>query len=241
MPLDVQAIPVLSDNYAWFLRDTETGTTAVIDPGEAAPVANFIEKEGGRLDLILLTHHHHDHTGGTEALRQRYHARVAGPAAEQQRMPPLDIALHDQESIAVGTCIGTVIAVPGHTLGHICYDFPNPPSLFCGDTLFSLGCGRLFEGTAEQMFESLHKLDALPDATRVYCGHEYTLGNSAFALHAEPHNAALKERVAEVRRLRAENKPTVPSTLGMERATNPFLRAQDVQTFAQLRREKDTF
>lgn len=145
MPLDVQAIPVLSDNYAWFLRDTETGTTAVVDPGEATPVADFIEKEGGRLDLILLTHHHHDHTGGAEALRQRYHARVAGPAAEQQRMPPLDIALHDQDSIAVGACIGTVIAVPGHTLGHICYDFPNPPSLFCGDTLFSLGCGRLFE------------------------------------------------------------------------------------------------
>lgn len=241
MPLQTRAIPVLSDNYSWLLRDTETGCTAIVDPGEAAPIQSVLDAEGGRLDLILLTHHHADHIGGTEALRARYKARVAGPASEQARMPALDIALHDGEHLSLGQSEGRVIAVPGHTRGHISYYFANPPTLFCGDTLFSLGCGRLFEGTAEQLFESLKRFADLPDGTLVCCGHEYTEGNSAFALYAEPDNAALKARVAEVKRLRAEGRATVPSTLGEERATNPFLRAADVPTLARLRREKDTF
>ncbi|GBQ82297.1 hydroxyacylglutathione hydrolase [Acetobacter malorum DSM 14337] len=241
MSLQTRAIPVLSDNYSWLLRDTETGCTAIVDPGEAAPIQAVLDETGGRLDLILLTHHHADHVGGTDALRTRYNARVAGPASEAARMPALDIALHDNETIAVGQSQGRVIAVPGHTRGHISYYFAEPPTLFCGDTLFSLGCGRLFEGTAEQLFESLKRFADLPDETLVCCGHEYTEGNSAFALYAEPDNAALKTRVAEVKHLRAEGRATVPSTLGEERATNPFLRAPDAPTLARLRREKDTF
>lgn len=241
MSLQTRAIPVLSDNYSWLLQDTETGCTAIVDPGEAAPIQAVLDEAGGRLDLILLTHHHADHVGGTDALRTRYNARVAGPASEAARMPALDIALRDNETIAVGQSEGRVIAVPGHTRGHISYYFAEPPTLFCGDTLFSLGCGRLFEGTAEQLFESLKRFADLPDKTLVCCGHEYTEGNTAFALHAEPDNAALKARVADVKHLRAEGRATVPSTLGEERATNPFLRAPDVTTLARLRREKDTF
>lgn len=241
MALQTRAIPVLSDNYSWLLQDTETGRTAIVDPGEAAPIAAVLDKTGLGLDLILLTHHHADHVGGTNTLRERYGARVAGPAAEQARMPALDIALHDNETISLGQSEGRVLAVPGHTLGHISYYFADPPTLFCGDTLFSLGCGRLFEGTAEQLFESLKRFASLPDATRVCCGHEYTQGNCAFALHAEPDNAALKARVAEVQRLRANGQATVPSTLGQERATNPFLRAADSANLARLRREKDQF
>lgn len=241
MALQTRAIPVLSDNYSWLLQDTQTGRTAIVDPGEAAPIAAVLDKTGLGLDLILLTHHHADHVGGTNTLRERYRARVAGPAAEQARMPALDIALHDNETITLGQSEGRVLAVPGHTLGHISYYFADPPTLFCGDTLFSLGCGRLFEGTAEQLFESLKRFAPLPDATRVCCGHEYTQGNCAFALHAEPDNAALKARVAEVQRLRADGQATVPSTLGEERATNPFLRAADSTTLARLRREKDHF
>ena len=241
MSLQTRAIPVLSDNYSWLLRDTETGCTAIVDPGEAAPIQAVLDETGGRLDLILLTHHHADHVGGTDALRTRYNARVAGPASEAARMPALDIALHNNETIAVGQSQGRVIAVPGHTHGHISYYFTEPPTLFCGDTLFSLGCGRLFEGTAEQLFGSLKRFADLPEETLVCCGHEYTEGNSAFALHAEPDNAALKTRVAEVKHLRAEGRATVPSTLSEERATNPFLRAPDVPTLARLRREKDTF
>lgn len=241
MSLQTRAIPVLSDNYSWLLRDTATGCTAIVDPGEAAPIEAVLEETGGRLDLILLTHHHTDHVGGTDALRARYNARVAGPASEQARMPALDIPLHDKDTLAVGQSEGRVLAVPGHTLGHISYYFADPPTLFCGDTLFSLGCGRLFEGTAEQLFTSLKRFAPLPNETLVCCGHEYTEGNCAFALHAEPDNAALKARIAEVKRLRAAGQATVPSTLGEERATNPFLRATDVPTLARLRREKDTF
>ncbi|MFT8472724.1 hydroxyacylglutathione hydrolase [Acetobacter persici] len=241
MSLQTRAIPVLSDNYSWLLRDTATGCTAIVDPGEAAPIEAVLEETGGRLDIILLTHHHADHVGGTDALRARYNARVAGPASEQARMPALDIPLHDKDTLAVGQSEGRVLAVPGHTLGHISYYFADPPTLFCGDTLFSLGCGRLFEGTAEQLFTSLKRFAPLPDETLVCCGHEYTEGNCAFALHAEPDNAALKARIAEVKRLRAVGQATVPSTLGEERATNPFLRAPDVPTLARLRREKDTF
>jgi hydroxyacylglutathione hydrolase len=212
-----------------------------VDPGESGPIEAVLDAEGGRLDFILLTHHHADHVGGTEALRARYHARVAGPASEQHRMPALDIPLHDDDSIAIGNSQGQVIAVPGHTMGHIALYFPDPPTLFCGDTLFSLGCGRLFEGTPEQMFHSLHRFDALPDNTLVCCGHEYTQSNAAFALHADPANTALAARAEEVTRLRAAGKPTIPSTLGQERATNPFLRSADATTLGRLRREKDSF
>ncbi|CEF55234.1 hydroxyacylglutathione hydrolase [Acetobacter ghanensis] len=241
MPLTVRAIPVLSDNYAWLLRDESTGITAVVDPGEAAPIERTLEQEGSGLDFILLTHHHHDHIGGTETLRTRYHAAVAGPAAEQHRMPHLDLPLNDNDRVKLGQSTGRVIAMPGHTLGHISYYFDQPPALFCGDTLFSLGCGRLFEGTAQQMFVSLARLRDLPDQTLVCCGHEYTLSNSLFATHVDPENPALRTRAEEVSALRDKGLPTVPSTLGLERATNPFLRAANADVLATLRKQKDVF
>ncbi len=241
MPLTIHAIHVLNDNYAWFLRDEATRTTAIVDPGEAAPVERWLEQHGDRLDFILLTHHHNDHIGGTTTLQQRYRAKVAGPAAEQHRMPHMDLPLNDGDTIAIGQSLGRVLAMPGHTLGHISYYFDQPPALFCGDTLFSLGCGRLFEGTAQQMFESLAKLRNLPAQTLVCCGHEYTLSNSRFALHIDPDNAALQDRARTVQALRARGEATVPSTLGLERATNPFLRATTVQELADLRQQKDVF
>ncbi|MFT9441248.1 MAG: hydroxyacylglutathione hydrolase [Acetobacter papayae] len=239
--LDIRGIPLFTDNYAWLLQDRATGTIAVVDPGDSAPVEAALAPYGGRLDLILLTHHHADHIGGAQALRALTGAKLAGPAADQHRLPQLDIPLTDGENIAIGDSAGTVIATPGHTLGHICYFFNDPAALFCGDTLFSLGCGRLFEGTATQLFDSLHRLSALPPETLVYCGHEYTLSNASFALAVDPDNPALLQRVNDVRRLRAQSQPTIPSTLALERATNPFLRAPDSQTLAALRARKDTF
>ncbi|MBO1361576.1 hydroxyacylglutathione hydrolase [Acetobacter sacchari] len=239
MPIVTFPVPVLSDNYVWLLRDEETGQIAVVDPGDAAPVRAAIEVHGGRLDLILLTHHHADHTGGAAALRDRYGARMIGPAYEEARLPPLDLAVQDGDFVAFGSCEARVIATPGHTAGHIAYYFDSPASLFCGDTLFSLGCGRLFEGTAADMFASLRRFDALPGATLVYCGHEYTESNARFALRVDPDNTALIHRAEDVRELRSHNEPTVPSTMESERACNPFLRAPDIDTLAHLRREKD--
>ncbi|WP_338331696.1 hydroxyacylglutathione hydrolase [Acetobacter sp. LMG 32666] len=241
MPLTIRAIAVLSDNYAWLLRDEATGMTAVVDPGEAAPIERALEQDGNRLDFILLTHHHNDHIGGANALRTRYNAKVAGPATEQHRMPALDLPLQDNDRLEIGQSAGRVLAMPGHTLGHIAYYFDQPPALFCGDTLFSLGCGRLFEGTAQQMFASLGRLRDLPGQTRVCCGHEYTLSNARFALHVDPDNPDLLARVQQVRALRDKGLPTVPSTLELERATNPFLRAPNAQILADLRAQKDVF
>ncbi|GAN60192.1 hydroxyacylglutathione hydrolase [Acetobacter cibinongensis] len=241
MPLSIRAIPVLSDNYAWLLHDEATGQTAIVDPGEAAPIQKTLKELGLGLDLILLTHHHSDHIDGARTLRDTYKSRIVGPKADVHRLPPLDQAVEDGDTLALGNSTAQVLAVPGHTSGHIAYYFTAPPALFCGDTLFSLGCGRLFEGTPEQMFTSLHRFDTLPDETLVCCGHEYTLGNAAFALHADPHNTALQARVKDVKALRAAGQPTLPSTLGLERQTNPFLRAKNSVEFAKLRREKDTF
>ncbi|NHN87161.1 hydroxyacylglutathione hydrolase [Acetobacter conturbans] len=239
MPITVLCIPVLSDNYVWMLTDEDTGCVAVVDPGECAPVRAAIEAHGGRLDLILLTHHHADHTGGAETLRDRYGAKLVGAAADAGRLPPLDMALRPGDRVAIGDSLGVVMSTPGHTLGHIAYYFDAPPSLFCGDTLFSLGCGRLFEGTSEQMYASLHEFDALPAETQVYCGHEYTESNARFALAVDPENEALKKRSEEVTALRAKGLPTVPSTLASERACNPFMLAADAGELGRLRREKD--
>ena len=240
MTLTAERIPLLSDNYAWLLRDSASGAVAIVDPAQAGPCLDAIGR-AGRLDLILLTHHHDDHTAATDEVRARHPAPVAGAAADAHRLPRLDIALRDGDLLALGEARGQVMDTPGHTIGHISVFFPEGPVLLCADTLFSLGCGRLLEGTAADMFSSLRRFDALPDATLVCCGHEYTQSNARFALTVEPRNPALLARAAEVDRLRAAGKPTVPSTLGEERAANPFLRAPDAATLGDRRQAKDRF
>ena len=238
MPLDIKPIPVLSDNYAWLLT-TPKGERAIVDPGEAGPILDEIGD--GRLDMILLTHHHADHTAGTEALRERYGAQVYGPRQNQERLPRLDHAVEEGDVVSLGNTKIQVLSTPGHAVGHVSYVVAEVPALFCGDVLFSLGCGRLLEGTAQELFDSLHRYDSLPDSTLVCAGHEYTRSNLAFALHVDPENVALKARAGEVERLLETGRPTLPVTLGVERRTNPFLLAPDIATFARLRREKDTF
>jgi hydroxyacylglutathione hydrolase len=239
--ITVQPVPMMTDNYAWLLRDAATGAVAIVDPAEPAPVAAAIDAAGGRLDLILLTHHHGDHVAGTDDIRARYGARVVGAAADAHRLPKLDQAVAEGDTVALGESVARVLNTPGHTRGHIAYHFADGAVLLCGDTLFSLGCGRLIEGTAAELFASLRKFAAMPGETQVCCGHEYTESNARFALHADPGNAALQAYAAKVKQLRAAGRPTVPSRLADELAANPFLRAPDVATLADLRARKDKF
>jgi hydroxyacylglutathione hydrolase len=236
-----EPIPILSDNYAWLVRDSATGAVAVVDPAEPGPVAAAIDAAGGRLDLILLTHHHSDHIAGADEIRGRYNARVIGAAADAHRLPRLDHQVAEGDSFAFGNSAADVIDTPGHTRGHIAFYFGNGGVLLCGDTLFSLGCGRLIEGTPAEMFASLRKLAQLPADTLVCCGHEYTENNARFALSADPGNTALIAYAAKVKQWRVASRPTVPSRLADELAANPFLRAPDVATFADLRARKDKF
>jgi hydroxyacylglutathione hydrolase len=241
MSITAHAVPILSDNYAWLLRDDASGAVAIVDPADPAPIIAAIEQAGGRLDLILLTHHHADHVAGTDAVRERFGVPVVGAAADAHRLPRLDRAVKEGDSVAFGAASAAVIDTPGHTIGHIAFHVPDGGVLLCGDTLFSLGCGRLLEGTAADMFASLAKFAKLPGGTLVCCGHEYTQSNARFALTVEPENAALVARAAEVDRLRASGLATVPSTLAAELAENPFMRAKDVATLADIRARKDKF
>jgi hydroxyacylglutathione hydrolase len=212
---------------------------AIVDPGEAAPIIAAIEAAGGRLDAIWLTHHHGDHIAGADEVRARFGAKMVGAKADAHRLPKLDLAVVEGDTVALGAATARVLDTPGHTRGHIAYVLDG--ALLSGDTMFSLGCGRLLEGTAADMFASLKKFAALPPETLVYCGHEYTESNARFALHATPDNAALQEYAAIVRRKRAAGEATVPSRLADELAANPFLRAPDVATLADLRARKDKF
>jgi hydroxyacylglutathione hydrolase len=215
----------LQDNFGVLLHDPATGATAAIDAPEAAPVEAALKATGWRLTDILVTHHHADHTGGIAELKARHRCRVVAPQGEAARIPAVDETVRENDKVQVGGLEGRVIETPGHTAGHISYVFPADKLAFVGDTLFSIGCGRVIEGTPEMMWQSLLKLRGLPDDTRIYCGHEYTKANIRFAKTIEAGNAALNAREQEVEKLLAANKPTVPSTIGEEKAANPFLRA----------------
>ena len=253
--LEIYQIPCLQDNYGFLVHDPETGATATIDTPEVAPINQALAAKGWRLTHILNTHHHFDHAGGNEELKAQWNCQVVGAAIDAERIPGIDVALADGDTLTLGSKQARIIEVPGHTSGHIAYYFAADEVAFVGDTLFALGCGRLFEGTPEQMSESLGKIMALPDATTVYCAHEYTEANAAFAVTMEPANLALQQRVKEIQSLRAAGKPTVPTSIGLERATNPFVRsdsaelqavlnlsgADEVAVFAETRRRKDHF
>ena len=235
--LEIVQLAALSDNYIYLLHEPASQQTAVVDPAETEPVLAALAARGWRLTHVLNTHHHYDHVGGNEALKSATGCTIVGPAADRDRIPGIEVALADGDRFNLGSAQATVFDVPGHTRGHIAYWFADDQALFCGDTLFALGCGRLFEGTPVQMWASLSKFRTLPVATRVYCAHEYTQGNARFALSVEPGNAALVVRSAEIDRKRAANQPTVPSTIGEELATNPFLRpdSPEIQQLLNLR------
>lgn len=236
---DILIVPVLQDNYCYVLH--HDSHVFAVDPGESAPVRAFLESRNWPLHTILLTHHHGDHMGGAEDLKAVYSCRIIGPLAEKARMPIIDQGVEDGEIITINGLTIHTIATPGHTSSHCVYWIPSLRTLFSGDTLFSLGCGRLFEGTAEQMYKSLRTISELPDDTLIYCGHEYTEANGRFALSVDPRNPDLIARMEEVRRLRQNDTPTLPVTLAMEKKTNPFLRTGSAGDFALLRHRKDSY
>ncbi len=241
MPLEVARIPVLSDNYVWLLHDPASCETAVIDPAVAEPVLAEAGRRHWQITQIWNTHWHPDHIGGNDAIKAATGCRVTGPAAEAARIPTLDRQVREGDRVSLGDYEARVLEVPAHTAGHIAYHLPDVHLLFVGDTLFAMGCGRLFEGTAAQMHANMQRLAKLPPDTLVYCAHEYTLANGRFAVMVEPDNRALTERMAEVEALRARGEPTVPTTIALERATNPFMRAGSVEELAARRAAKDSF
>jgi len=253
--LDIEIIACLTDNYAYLLHDVEADICAVVDPSESGPVRAALKNRGWHLTHILNTHHHPDHTGGNVALKREYGAAVVGPGKDRDRIPAMDIGVDEDTPFEFGEHAACVIEIPAHTRSHIAFAFENDHAVFTGDTLFAMGCGRLFEGTPEMMWRSLSKLMRLSDDMRVYCGHEYTLNNGRFALTLEPGNADLQARMREVEELRTTGAPTIPSTIALEKKTNPFLRpgsaeirrslnmsnASDIEVFAEMRARKDVF
>ena len=237
--LEIVPVPAFSDNYLWLVHDQASSETAVVDPGDPGPILAELDRRGWTLTQIWNTHWHPDHTGGNLALKEATGATISGPAGET--IPGRDIALNEGDSVGLGDHVGRVVDVPGHTLGHIALLFEQEGVAFVGDTLFAMGCGRLFEGTPEQMYSSLGRLMELPDETKLYCAHEYTLGNARYAAVAEPGNSAVAERLSAVIAMRDAGQITVPTTVAEERATNPFVRASDWREFARRRAEKDSF
>lgn len=225
MPAEIRLFRCRSDNYGVLLHDPESGTTASIDAPEAAPIEAALKESGWKLTDILVTHHHADHTDGIRTLKDKYKCRVVAPAAEASKIPAVDETVREGDKFKIGTLSANVIETPGHTLGHIAYWFHGEKLVFVGDTLFSIGCGRVIEGTPDQMWRSLVKLRDLPNDTDIYCGHEYTAANIKFARTIEPNNKALAAREAEANRQLARNEPTIPVTIGEEKEANPFLRA----------------
>jgi hydroxyacylglutathione hydrolase len=234
--VDVVPIPQLSDNYAYLIVDPASREAAVVDCAEAAPVLDEVRRRGVRLTTVLATHHHFDHVGGNRDLAAAIPGlRIHGSAGDAPRIPGITDPVHDGDTVGVGTLRARVVLIPAHTSGHVAYHFADAKAVFTGDTLFAAGCGRLFEGDAAQMMSSLGRLSALPDDTRVFCGHEYTQKNLEFAMTLEPGNAAVRDKLASVRERRARGEPTVPSTIAEEKATNPFLRTSSGELAASVR------
>jgi hydroxyacylglutathione hydrolase len=251
MALRIERIPTLSDNYTYLLLCEETGEAAVVDAPEADPVHRCVERTGARVTKILSTHHHPDHAMANPELAKRYDVPVYGHASDRERLAGFTDGLEENDTVSVGRHVARVLFIPAHTRGHIAYAFEDDRAVFCGDTMFAAGCGRLFEGTPKMMYEAFQKLAALPDDTRVFCGHEYTEANLVFAAHVEPDNTEVRDKLTQVRAIRARraadwhdatpDEMTVPSTLAEERATNPFLRAADAAELGARRAQKDAF
>jgi len=253
--LTILTLPALNDNYIYLVHDPVSGETAAIDPAAVAPVLAMLKRHNGSLTYILNTHHHNDHVGGNLELKQKTGCKIIAGFSDRHRIPGIDNPVREHDTLSLGKHPIQVIDTPGHTSGHIVYHFTNDDLLFCGDTLFVMGCGRLFEGSAGQLWHSLQKLKSLPAATRIYCAHEYTQANGRFALSVEPGNQALQQRMAIVNQQRSKHEPTVPSTIAQELATNPFFREDSpalqasigmtdrkpVEVFTQLRKLKDGF
>lgn len=239
--LEIIRIPVLSDNYVWLVHEPASKETMVVDPAVTEPVLDEAKKRGWKITQIWNTHWHPDHTGGNAAIKEATGCHITGPEAEQARIPTLDTMVKEGDSVRLGDVVAKVLDVPAHTAGHIAFHIADEKVVFVGDTLFAMGCGRLFEGTAAQMFDNMQKLSRLPDETKVYCAHEYTQSNGEYALVAEPDNQALKERMDEVLVARAKGEATVPTTIALEAATNPFMRAESVEQLAERRTAKDNF
>jgi len=255
MPLQIATVACLSDNYAFLLHDPDSGETALVDAPEAGPIKAQLKLRGWNLTQILITHHHDDHIDAVEQLRREFNAKVIGAKADAHRLPALDVELSEGDTVSIGDNHGSVIDVSGHTIGHIAFHFPRNAALFTADSLMAMGCGRLFEGSPEQMWGSLSKLIGLPEMTMVYSGHEYTESNAAFAYSIEPTSPALRNRILQIIEARSQNMPTVPSLLADELDTNPFLRpdsseiranlgmetASNAAVFAEVRQRKDNF
>jgi hydroxyacylglutathione hydrolase len=239
MALEIIRIPVLSDNYVWLVHEPVSGETMVVDPAVAPPVLEEAERRGWKITQIWNTHWHPDHTGGNAEIKAATGCTITGPEAEAGRIPTLDIQVNGGDTVMLGAASASVIDVPAHTAGHIAFHFAEDHSAFVGDTLFAMGCGRLFEGTADQMYANMRKLEALGDDTAIYCAHEYTLSNGRFALTVEPDNVALVRRMGEVIAMRERGEATVPTSIALERATNPFMRAASVEELAARRAAKD--
>ncbi len=241
MAIEVVRIPAFSDNYIWLAHDAASGETIVVDPAAAEPVLEAAAARGWTISAIWNTHWHPDHTGGNAAIKAATGCTITAPAAEAAKIPTADRLVAEGDTVMLGDFAARVIDVPAHTAGHIAYHLPEAEIVFVGDTLFAMGCGRLFEGTAAQMFANMQRLAALPGETTVYCAHEYTQSNGRYALVAEPDNHALVARMAEVDAMRAQGLPTVPTTIALERATNPFMRAASAEELAERRAAKDSF
>jgi len=239
--MKVEIIKCLQDNYSYLLINEKNQNACVIDPSEAKPIIDFVEKKNINLKFVLNTHHHHDHVGGNDELKKKYGAKIIGFKNDKDRIPEIDIFVENNQTWMAEDFETKVIHIPGHTSGHICFYFSKDKIAFTGDTLFSLGCGKIFEGTYEQMFASLNKLKKLPIDTKIYCGHEYTLKNSMFCLQHEKNNKNLEKKIFEIKDKLKNNLPTIPSTIGEELACNIFLRAKNLEDFSKLRDLKDNF